>query len=333
MMMLKVLLALVPGIIVYVRFFGPAILVSLALATVTALAAEAVMLRLRGVALKLFLTDLSAVVTAWLLALSMPPLAPWWLTVSANLFAIVVVKHLYGGLGNNPFNPAMAGYAAMLISFPMQISAWPPPNMLAATRIDFATQVGYIFRDFVSSTKFLIDAETMATPLDTLKTQLGFKQTTTQIFDMPMFGELAGEGTEIVALAYLLGGLFLLQQKVITWHMPAAFLGSLALIAGVAALLEPARYASPTFHLLAGASMLGAFFIVTDPVSGTTTPKGKLLFAAGAGLLTYVIRVYGGYPDGVAFAVLIMNSCAPLIDAHTQPPVFGKKSRGAQARS
>jgi Na+-translocating ferredoxin:NAD+ oxidoreductase subunit D len=330
--MLKVMLALAPGIVAYVWHFGPAILVTIAIATVTALVAEALLLWLRRVAIAPFLADFSAVVTAWLLALSMPPLSPWWLTVSATLFAIVIAKHLFGGLGSNPFNPAMAGWAAMLISFPMQMSHWSPPNVLAATRADFATDLTYIFREFTSR-RLLIDAETMATPLDTLKTHVGPKQHVVEILNMPIFGHFAGHGTEIVALCYLLGGIYLIQQKIITWHMPVAFLGGIAGLAGGLQLFSPLRFASPLFHLFAGASMLGAFFIVTDPVSGATTPRGKLIFAATAGILTYLIRVFGGYPDGVAFAVLIMNMCAPMIDAYTQPPVFGRRDSNRVRRA
>jgi Na+-translocating ferredoxin:NAD+ oxidoreductase subunit D len=330
LVMFKVMAALLPGIAAYVWYFGPAILVTLAIASLTALFSEALILWLRRVPVRPFVGDLSAVVTAWLLALSMPPLSVWWLTVSATLFAIVIAKHLYGGLGSNPFNPAMAGWAAMLISFPLQMSHWSPPSVLAATRTDFMTELTYIFREF-SSRRILIDAETMATPLDTLKTQIGFKQHVADILVMPIYGHFAGHGTEIIALCYLIGGLYLVQQKIITWHMPAAFLGAIALIAVALQIANPLRYASAWFHLFGGASMLGAFFIVTDPVSGATTPKGKLIFAGAAGLLTYLIRVFGGYPDGVAFAVLIMNMCAPLIDARTQPPVFGKRRKEARA--
>ncbi len=329
--MFKVLLALVPALIAYVYYYGPIIFVDLALATATALATEAIVLKLRGVPAWPFLSDLSAVVTAWLLAMSMPPMSPWWLTVGANAFAIVVVKQLYGGLGSNPFNPAMAGYAAALVAFPLHMSHWSPPQLLSATRNDFRTQLDYIFREFVDK-RFLIDAETMATPLDTVKTAVGMKQTLADISYMPIFGHVSGTATEVIALGYLIGGLYMLQQRIITWHMPAAFLAAIAALAGALHLGAPAKFAGPLFHLFGGASMLGAFFIVTDPVSGATTPRGKLIFAAGAGALTYVIRVFGGYPDGVAFAVLVMNACAPLIDAHTQPRVFGRKTNADPPR-
>lgn len=324
--MLKVLFALIPAIAVYQLYFGPAILVSISLASMTAILAEAIMLRLRGVPLKPFLSDGSALVTAWLLALSMPPLAPWWLIVLATAFAIVVAKHLYGGLGQNLFNPAMVGYAVMLISFPVQMTQWPAVDVLAQAHLSFEQTLHYIFNGQLPG-GMTLDALTMATPLDHVKTQLRLEHTLREISNAPLFGHFGGKGGEMVALAYLAGGAYLLQQRIITWHMPAAFLGALAGLALIMHGFDADRYAAPWFHLASGGAMLAAFFIVTDPVTGATTPKGKLIFAAGIGLLTYFIRTFGGYPDGIAFGVLIMNMCAPLIDAYTQPRVFGHQDK------
>lgn len=320
--MLKVLLALVPGILAYVWAFGGGILVTIALATATALVAEAAMLKIRKHPIQPFLMDYSAVVTAWLLALAVPPLSPWWMIVVGTLFAIVVAKQLYGGLGYNPFNPAMVGYAVLLISFPVIMTKWPAALQLAQTKLGFVDQFHYIFSGLLPQ-GVAIDAVTSATPLDYLKTQLTLNHEVASIKQAPIFGALGATNGEYVTLAYLLGGLYLWQQKIITWHLPTAFLGTLALISGVFWVIDPAHFTSPTFHLFSGASMLCAFFIITDPVSGPTTPRGKLYFAAGVGIITYLIRVYGGYPDGVAFAVIFMNICVPLIDAHTQPRVFG----------
>jgi len=320
--MLKVLLALVPGIIAYVWVYGGGVLITIALATATALFAEAMMLRLRGRPVKPFITDYSAVITAWLLALAIPPLSPWWLIVVGTLFAIVVAKQLYGGLGYNPFNPAMVGYAVLLISFPALMTQWPAALAIAQTKLGFADQLHYIFGGLLPG-DVKLDAVTSATPLDYLKTQLKLNHEVASISQAPLFGTIGGKGNEYVTAAYLLGGLYLWQQKIISWHLPIAFLGTLALMAGVFWLVNPAHFASPLFHLFCGASMLAAFFIITDPVSGPTTPNGKLYFAAGVAIITYLIRVYGGYPDGVAFAVIFMNICVPLIDAHTQPRVFG----------
>ena len=298
--MLKVLLALVPAIAVYVWQFGPAILIQLALATATALVCESAMLKLRGKPQALFLSDLSAVVTAWLIALAFPPIAPWWLIVTGTAMAIVVAKHLYGGLGQNPFNPAMVAYCVMIVAFPSLMTQWPSA---------------------------LPDAITSATPLDALRTGLRAADSTVASIsaDPAIFGSVAGRGWEWIALAYLLGGLWLVQQKIITWQIPVGFIAGLGVISGAFWLADSAQYASPLLHLAAGGSMLGAFFILTDPVSAATTPRGKLIYAAGAGLIVYLIRVFGAYPDGVAFATLLMNICVPLIDMKTQPPVFGHK--------
>ena len=320
--MLKVLLALVPGIIAYVWIYGGGILITITLATITALVTEAAMLKLRKRPIRPFLLDGSAVVTAWLLALALPPLAPWWLVVIGTLFAIAISKQLYGGLGYNPFNPAMIGYAVLLISFPILMTKWPAPLTLAQTPLNFADQLHYIFSNLLPD-NIKMDAVTSATPLDYLKTQLTLKHNVQSISEAPIFGSFGATSGEYVVGAYLLGGLYLLQQRIISWHLPTAFLLTLAFISGVFHLVNAEHFASPLFHLFSGASIFCAFFIITDPVSGPTTPKGKLVFAAGVGILVYLIRVYGGYPDGVAFAVIFMNICVPLIDAYTQPRVFG----------
>jgi len=322
--MLRVLLALIPGIALYVWYFGPAILVSITLASITALATEAVMLKLRNRPLKPFLSDHSALLTAWLLALSIPPLAPWWLVVVGTAFTIVVAKHLYGGLGSNPFNPAMIGYAVLIISFPAHMTHWLTPHALGGIELNFAQQLSYIFHSTLP-TGLTLDAVTMATPLDTLKTQLHLGLSVGEIRDMPIYGRLAGHGSEMVALGFAIGGLYLLFTRIISWHLPVVYLGTLFAVAGIFHVFDPAHYVAPLFHWFSGAAMIGAFFILTDPVTSPTTAKGKIIFAAGAALLTYLIRVFGGFPDGMAFATLLMNICVPLIDLYTQPKVFGKK--------
>jgi len=208
----------------------------------------------------------------------------------------------------------------LLISFPVIMTHWPAPLELAQAKLSFETQLQFIFGN---SSGLSLDAVSMATPLDYLKTQLTLHHSVQEITVAPQFGLLGAKGGELVVSAYLLGGLYLLQQRLITWHLPVAFLGVLALMSGAFYLVDATHFTHPLFHLFTGASMLGAFFIITDPVSGPTTPKGKLFFAAGIAVLTYLIRVYGGYPDGVAFSVLLMNMCVPLIDAWTQPRVFG----------
>ena len=325
--MLRVLLALIPGIALYVWYFGPAILVSITLASITALATEAAMLKLRQRPLKPFLSDNSALLTAWLLALSIPPLAPWWLVVVGTAFAIAISKHLYGGLGSNPFNPAMIGYAVLIISFPVHMTHWLTPHAMGGLELSFAEQLNYIFNGVLPA-GLTLDAVTMATPLDTLKTQLHLGLSVNDIRDMPIFGRLAGKGSEMVAAGFAIGGLYLLFTRIISWHLPVAYLAALFATAEVFHLIDPAHYVTPLFHWFSGAAMLGAFFILTDPVTSPTTAKGKLIFAVGAGVLTYLIRVFGGFPDGMAFATLLMNICVPLIDAWTQPKVFGKKGDG-----
>lgn len=320
--MLQVLAALVPGIAAYAWIFGSVILVQIAIATVAALLGEAAMLKLRDKPMSLFLTDGSAIVTAWLIALTFPPLSPWWLVVTGTLFAIVVAKHLYGGLGQNPFNPAMVAFAVCIVSFPALMSQWPAIGL----KIDFIDQLGIVFGTFPR-----VDAMTGATPLDSLKTALKLEDGQFSVSDLlanqDVFGFFAGRGWEWVTGGYLLGGLWLWQRGIISWHAPLSFIAGISLIAGGLWLYDPLQFANPLFHLFSGGAMLGAFFIVTDPVSGCTTIRGKLIFGFSAGILALVIRVFGGYPDGVAFAVLLMNICVPLIDLYTQPAIFGMKEK------
>lgn len=320
-----VLAALLPGIAAYVWLFGPGILITLSIATVTALAAEAAMLKLRGYPAKPFLTDLSAIVTAWLLALSLPSLAPWWLIITGTLFAIVVAKHLYGGLGQNIFNPAMVGYAVLIVSFPVQMTHWAGPLSLTDMHLTLAQSASVIFGgEFPKAT---LDAVTMATPLDALRTGLLQQLTVDEVMTRPIFGHFGGTGFEWLATAFLLGGLLLWALRIITWQVPLAFLSGIWLAAGFLHFSDAGRFGAPWFHLFAPSVMLGAFFIATDPVSGATTPRGKLLFGFGAGLLTIIIRTWGGFPDGVAFAILLMNLSVPLIDAWSQPRIYGGADR------
>lgn len=321
--MTQVCIALVPGIAAYAWLVGPAILVQLVIASLAALIAETAMLRIQKKPLALFLSDGSAIVTAWLIALTFPPLAPWWLVATGTVFAIVVAKHLYGGLGQNPFNPAMVAFAICIVSFPALMSQWPSVGL----QLPLADQINVIL-----GLAPRVDALSGATPLDAMKTALklgeGSQDVAALLANQDIYGNFAGRGWEWVALGYLIGGLWMWQRKLITWHVPFAFVASLVAISGALWLVNPAQFASPLFHLLSGGAMLGAFFIATDPVSGCTTPRGKLIFGAGAGLLAYIIRVFGGYPDGVAFAVLLMNLCAPVIDLLTQPRIFGMKDNG-----
>ena len=326
-----VLGALVPGIAAYVWLFGPAILVTLALATITAVAAEAAMLKARGYPLRPFLFDLSAVVTAWLLALSLPPLAPWWLIVTGVLAAIVVAKHLYGGLGQNIFNPAMVGYAVLIVSFPVQMTQWAGPLELTGTALTLGESATLIFGGELP--RATLDAVTMATPLDTLRTGLLQQLTVDETLRQPIFGAVGGVGFEWLAVAFWVGGLILWARRIIGWQIPMAFLAGILLAAGLLHFVDAGRYGSPLFHFFSPSVALGAFFIATDPVSGATTPRGKLIFGFGAGVLTIVIRTWGGFPDGVAFAILLMNLSVPLIDQYTQPRIYGEARPGREPRA
>ncbi|HHC74601.1 MAG TPA: electron transport complex subunit RsxD [Thiothrix sp.] len=318
-LMRDVAYALLPGTLVMFYFFGWGVLLNISLAITFAIILESFMLYLRQRPIRPFLGDYSALVTAWLLGLSLPPLAAWWLILVAIFFAIVIAKHLYGGLGYNPFNPAMVGYAVVLISFPIEMTQWLSAQYFHAELFSFTESLNTVFFG-LSHTQW--DALTSATPLDHLKTNLHLNITISESMNSEQYGWLAGKGWEWISLAFLMGGVWLIYRKVITWHIPFAFLLGLTLIASFFWLWDSESYASPLFHVLSGAAILGAFFIATDPVSASTTPTGKLIYAAGIGLSTYIIRTWGGFPDGVAFSVIIMNMAVPLIDYYTKPRVF-----------
>ena len=318
--MLQVLLATVPAVLVLTWLFGIGTLVNLLWASLVALGCEAAILAIRKRPITFYLKDGSALVTAVLLALALPPYAPWWLTLIAVGFAIIFGKQLYGGLGQNPFNPAMLGYVVVLISFPLPMTTWPAPHS-----VGLLAGIEHIW-----GLASLPDGWSQATALDSLK--LNKSLTVDELWAQnPAFGRFGGQGVEWVNLAFLLGGLYLLKQKLISWHAPVGMLAALA----VMSLLfwngsGSDSNGSPLFHLLTGATMLGAFFIVTDPVSGATSQLGRIIFGAGVGVLVYIIRTWGGYPDGMAFAVLLMNLTAPTIDYYSRPRTYGhrKAERG-----
>lgn len=330
--MMLVCLATLPGIAVQTWFFGWGTLFQIILACVSALAAEALVLKLRKANVAKILSDNSALLTGLLLAISIPPFAPWWMVVLGTVFAVIIAKQLYGGLGHNPFNPAMIGYVVLLISFPVQMTSWLPPHDIAANVPGLIDALQVIFTGHTSgggdmtTLRLGIDGVSQATPLDTFKTSLHAGHSVEQILQASIYhGALAGVGWQWVNLAYLLGGLFMLSQKAIRWHIPVSFLATLALCATLGWLFSPQSLASPQIHLLSGATMLGAFFILTDPVTASTTNRGRLIFGALAGLLVWLIRSFGGYPDGVAFAVLLANITVPLIDYYTRPRVYGHR--------
>ncbi|SDT93453.1 electron transport complex protein RnfD [Pseudomonas pohangensis] len=318
--MLLVLAACAPGALALTWLFGIGTLVNLLWASLVALGVEAAILKIRQRPLGFYLSDGSALVTAVLLALALPPYAPWWLTLVAVGFAIVFGKQLYGGLGQNPFNPAMLGYVVVLISFPVEMTSWPKPHGVGL--LEGLQQIFGLAQ--------LPDGWSQATALDSLK--INKSLTMDELWAAnPAFGKVGGAAVEWVNAAFLLGGLFLLHKRLISWHAPVGMLAALT----VMSLLfwhgsGSDSNGSPLFHLFTGATMLGAFFIVTDPVSGATSNLGRLIFGAGVGILVYIIRTWGGYPDGVAFAVLLMNLAAPTIDHYSRPRAYGhsKPERG-----
>jgi len=322
-LMVSVMVALIPGTLALFWFFGWGIIFNLLIATSTALLAEAAVLRLRSKPVRPALLDGSAALTGLLLGLALPPLAPWWIPVIGVLFAIVIAKQLYGGLGYNPFNPAMIGFVVLIISFPLQMTLWSPPGGIGQEVPGFVDTLQLVFTGTPPSGETL-DSITMATPLDESKTQSGLNLTWEEILADPRFGNYGGYGWEWINLGFLLGGLWLWKRRAIQWHIPVGMLGGLFMISLLFYIADADGFGSPLFHLFSGATMLGAFFIATDPVSAATTPRGRLYYGVGIGILMYIIRTWGGYPDGVAFGVVLMNMAAPTIDYYTKPRVFGQ---------
>ena len=324
-MMRTVLYALVPALLAHVWFYGVGILLNTTIAVLAAIASEAIALRLAGKPAAPFLSDGSALVTAVLFAFCLPPLCPWWVTVLGMVFGIGVAKHAYGGLGYNLFNPAMAGYVLVLVSFPDAMTVWPAPDIgdLDYLRPDLAATVQYCFTGHLPNA-FTIDAIARATTLDNVKEGLGMMRTMDEIRTNPAFGDFGGAGWEWINNFIAIGGFILLLRGVIRWHTPAGVLGGLLCLSTLAWLLDPNTHPSPGLQLFSGGAMLGAFFIATDPVSSPATARGRLIHGAGIGILTFIIRTWGSYPDGVAFAVLLMNLTVPLVDRWTRPRVYGR---------
>jgi electron transport complex protein RnfD len=322
--MLQVLLALVPATLAYIWYFGWGIIIQMAIGIIFALAAEALMLLWRDRPLKPFLSDYSAVITAVLLAFAVPPTAPWWLIAIGVTFAIVFAKHLYGGLGYNPFNPAMAGYVVLLVSFPQEITTWLAPEQLVHENDQLSflqTVITILGGSFPAAVN--VDAVTAATPLDAMRTELGNNRTIQEIRQSPLFGDMGGVGWEWIGNYIAIGGLWLMYRRVIRWQIPFAVIMGVGIPAFLFYVLDPGSHASAPFHVFSGATLLCAFFIATDPVTAASSEKGRLVYGFGIGVLIYIIRTWGGYPDAVAFAVLLMNMAVPLIDHYTKPRTYG----------
>ena len=321
--MRTVLLATLPGLVALTHFFGFGTLVNILWGCVVAIACEAAALKLRKRPLGFYLNDASALVTATLLGIAMPPYAPWWLILVGVSFAILIGKHLYGGMGYNPFNPAMVGYVVLLISFPLEMTTWAAPGGINQSGVP-----GIIQALQACFTPNAVDITTMATPLDLLKQNKSLLVEDLWIQN-PQFGRWAGVGWEWANLGFLAGGLWLLYKRIFTWHAPVSMLVSLTLLSAIFNDGgSSASAGSPLFHLLSGATMFGAFFIVTDPVTSAVSDRGRLIYGAAIGVLVFLIRVWGNYPDAIAFAVLIMNFAAPFVDYYTQPVTYGHSDKG-----
>lgn len=320
--MLYVCLALIPGIAVQFYFFSWGVLINLALCSMFAIALEALIMLVRKRQVSNQIKNHSALVSGMLIGVSVPPIIPVWMLFIAVSFAIIFAKQLYGGLGYNIFNPAMVGYAVLLVSFPLEMTQWLPAKSLAINTPSFTeflqlgffgkTSAGLTIHDF----RLLADGFSMATPLDLIKSEYAMGKMTDEIYQLNHFAENKTAWLYI-NLGFLSGGLFLLAKKIIRWHIPVALLLGVYLTSSLLHWHDEDLFASGWFHLSCGATMLGAFFIATDPVTASTTIKGRLIYAALIGFLVVIIRTFGGYPDAMAFAILILNIAVPTIDYYT----------------
>ena len=325
--MRKVILALLPATGFGIVIFGwPALYLCL-ISVGSALAFEAVCLQCRSLKPGRYLADGSALLTGLLVALSLPAWAPWWIAVLGSAIAIVVGKQVYGGLGQNPFNPAMLARVALLISFPVEMTTWVNPGLilLGPGPID---SLAIIISGVTNP-----DAVSGATTLGSVKTGFSLNQTLPGIlYDysgwLALLGWERGSLGETSSLLLLASGLWLWRQGVIQWYTPAALLGSLSVLALLSHWIDPQHFLSVWVHLNSGALMLVAFFIATDYVTSPNTRLGQLMFGAGCGLLIFVIRSWGGYPEGTGFAILLMNALTPVIDHYIKPRIYGRYRNG-----
>lgn len=314
-LMRDVLLALLPGIVVLTFLYGSAILFQVTLGILGALLAESLALWLRKRPIAETLSDLSAVLTGTLLAVSVPPFAPWWIVMIGAILGILMGKHVYGGLGQNPFNPAMLGFALLMLAFPRFMTLWPGMRYELPSG---ALSLGNTLTALFGEGSAVADAITRATPLNRMHEAWKSGEAVVTQDSNPLWGWMLVNG------AYLAGGIWLASRKTLDLRIPLGFFS--AMVSGILlidAVSDP-QSASTWSTLLLGSTMLGAFFIATDPVSAATTPRGRWLYAAGIGWMVILIRRYGGYPDGLAFAVLIMNFAAPTLDRFSRPKPLGR---------
>lgn len=318
-----VMIALIPGILVSTIYFGVGVLIQCVIAIIFALLSETFFLKCSKQEIKPSLKNGTAIVTALLFALTISPYTPWWVNLTGIAFAIIVAKHLFGGLGKNPFNPAMAGYVFVLLCFPIKMAYWPDLSGLNELELTLWQNITVIFTGLPQGQE--LDAISGATSLSNMKVELGLMTMVSEIKTNPLYGSFGGKGWEWIGVAYLTGGIFLLINNVIRWQIPIFIIGTIFFVSVLFHFIDSDVYPSALFHLFTGGTILCAFFIATDPASSSTTAKGKIIYAIGIGLLIYTIRTWGSYPDGIAFAILIMNALVPLIDYYTRPKVLGEK--------
>jgi electron transport complex protein RnfD len=296
--MTAVIIALSPALLVGFYYFGLGALVVTATAVISCVLFEYLIQRYM-MKTEPSITDGSAALTGILLAMNLPSNLPLWMIVIGSLVAIGIAKMSFGGLGNNPFNPALVGRVFLLISFPVQMTSWPRPIPFSAS---------------------YLDAETGATPLAMIKENFGELPSTLDLF----LGNMGGSLGEVSAVALLIGLVYLLVRKIISWHIPVSILVTVFVFTGIMYLIDPNVYASPAIHMLTGGLMLGAVFMATDYVTSPMNPRGMIVFGIGIGVITVVIRLFGAYPEGVSFAILIMNAFTPLINTYIKPRRFGE---------
>ena len=325
--MLHVCMALIPATLLGFYLFGLPSILLFVLTVSSAVAWESLCLKLMAKP-QTTLWDGSAVLTGWLLALTLPPWAPWWIAVGGSFVAIVVGKQLYGGIGQNVFNPAMLARVALLISFPVQMTTWALP-LESFTDIGLSQSLAIIFE-----TQPIADAYTGATALGHLKTELSIGHAANQVVEesfslsQAFFGNTSGSLGETSAFLLLIGGAWLLVMRIISWHIPVSMLATAFILATVFSWIDPEQFGNGGFHIFSGGLILGAFFIATDLVTSPSSKSGQLVFGAGCGALDYIIRTWGGFPEGIGFAVLFMNALTPLIDIYFKPRVYGRRYDG-----
>lgn len=328
--MFSVVLALLPATLYGFYLFGWPALNLFAVTVFTCLLSEALSLWLAGKPIRLFVGDGSVLLTGWLLAMSLPPWAPWWIGVVGGLFAVVVGKQVFGGIGQNLFNPAMLARVALLVSFPLEMTFWIQPKpLLSGEAPGFLESLAITFAGLTD-----LDGLSGASIMGHVRTELAQNHSLGEALAgthgtvSAALGNVPGSLGETSAVLVLVGGVWLLHRRVITWPIPVAMLGSVAILASISHFIAPERYPDAMFHLLSGSLMLGAFFIATDPVTSPVSFRGQLIFGAGCGVLVYVIRTWGGYPEGVAFGVVLMNGFTPVIDHYLRPRIYGRTHSG-----